>query len=134
MVNGLVDKGHGRFREWFRKVWKVRGGGLYACGFAVCFVVLEIGSLADDVLGIGAIFTGEAFAFFINFLLDSLMNTLKSFAWPYYVATFSPPIGAIALGVAFMLFPKYAKPTIEKWLFDDEPVTEPEPESQQNVN
>jgi len=127
MGNEFVDKGHGWFREWFRKVWKVRGGGLYACGFAVCFVVLEVGSLADDVLGIGAIFTGQAIEFFINFLVDSFTNTIMSFAWPYYAVQFSPPIGAIALGVAFMLFPKYVKPTIEQWLFRDEPAVAEEP-------
>jgi len=30
------------------------------------------------------------------------------------------PLGAIALGVAFWLFPTYVKPHIEGWLFDDE--------------
>ena len=60
MPSPLVDKSHGVFREWFRKVWKVRGGGLYAVGFAVAFVIYEIGSLADDVLGIGALFSGQA--------------------------------------------------------------------------
>ena len=29
-------------------------------------------------------------------------------------------MGAIALGVAFWLFPIYVKPHIERWLFDDE--------------
>ena len=74
MASPLLEKSHGWFRTWFRKVWEVRGGGLYACGFAVTFVIFEIGSLADDVLG-----------------------------------------------VAFWLFPAYAKPHVEKWLFDEEP-------------
>ena len=121
MVNGYVDKGHGWFRQWFRKVWKVRGGGLYACGFAVTFVILEIGSLADDVLGIGAIFTGQAFEFFINFLIDSWTNTWKAFAWPYFVVQYAPPYGAIGLGIAFWLFPTTFKKPIERWLFQDEP-------------
>ncbi|MDJ0793617.1 MAG: hypothetical protein QNI98_05165 [Woeseiaceae bacterium] len=127
MVNGFVDKGHGWFRQWFRKVWRVRGGGLYACGFAVTFVVLEVGSLADDVLGIGAIFTGQAIEFFLNFLMDSLMNTLKAFMWPVYAVQYAPPWGAIGLGVAYWLFPTTLKKPIERWMFQDEPDVIEEP-------
>ena len=121
MVNEFVDKGHGWFRRWFRKVWKVRGGGLYACGFAVTFVILEIGSLADDVLGVGAIFTGQAIEFLVNFLLDSFTNTLKAFMWPVFVVQYAPPWGAVGLGVAYWLFPTTLKKPIERWLFRDEP-------------
>ena len=128
MVNDFVDKGHGWFRRWFRKVWKVRGGGLYACGFALTFVVLEIGSLADDVLGIGAIFTGQAIEFFINFLMDSLTNTISAFMWPVSVVQFAPPWGAIGLGIAFWLFPTTLKKPIERWMFQDEPEATEEPE------
>ncbi len=128
MVNDFVGKGHGWFRQWFRKVWKVRGGGLYACGFALTFVVLEIGSLADDVLGIGALFTGQAIEFLINFMLDSLMNTLKAFAWPVYVVQYAPPWGAVGLGIAYWLFPTTLKKPIERWLFGDQPEVADEPQ------
>ncbi|MDJ0750437.1 MAG: hypothetical protein QNJ11_13205 [Woeseiaceae bacterium] len=129
MTNGLVDKGHGWFRRWFRKVWRVRGGGLYACGFALTFIVLEIGALADDVLGIGAVFRGQAIEFIIDFLMDSLTNTLKSFMWPVYVVQYAPPWGAIGLGLAFWLFPTTLKKPIERWLFQDEPEVADEPQS-----
>jgi hypothetical protein len=49
MVLGSCQKTHGWFRGWFRKVWKVRGGGLYALGFALSFVYFEISSLGDDI-------------------------------------------------------------------------------------
>jgi len=117
----MLDKPHGWFREWFRKVWKLRGGGLYACGFAISFVIRELGSLADDVLGIGAIFTGQAFEFIINFIVESFMNTMYSFMWPVYVVTFAPPWGAIGLGVAFYGFSSFLKKSIEGWLFADGP-------------
>ncbi len=128
MVNDFVDKGHGWFRRWFRKVWKVRGGGLYACGFALTFLVLEIGSLADDVLGIGAIFTGQAIEFLLNFLMDSLTNTIKAFMWPVSVVQWAPPWGAVGLGIAFWLFPTTLKKPIERWMFQDEPEPAEEPE------
>ena len=125
----MLDKPHGWFREWFRKVWKLRGGGLYACGFAISFVIRELGSLADDVLGIGAIFTGQAFEFIINFIVDSFMNTMYSFMWPVYVVTFAPPWGAIGLGVAFYGFSSFLKKSIEGWLFADAPDSAEEPQS-----
>jgi len=112
-----MDKSHGWFRDWFRKIWKVRGGGLYACGFAVTFLVFEISSLREDIAQIGGIFNGELIAFVINFLIDSLMNTIKAFAWPVYVVQMAPPFGAIALGLAFVGFTKYLKPPITRWLF-----------------
>jgi hypothetical protein len=124
----MFDKPHGAFREWFRKVWKLRGGGLYACGFAISFVIRELGSLADDVLGIGAIFTGQAFAFIVNFIVDSFMNTMYSFIWPVYVLQFAPPWGAIGLGLAFFGFSSFLKKPIEGWLFADAPASAEEPQ------
>ena len=110
-------------------MWKVRGGGLYACGFAVTFIILEVGSLADDVTGIGALFNGGAISFLIGFIIDSFMNTFYALIWPVYIVQWAPPWGAIALGVAYWLFPTYAKPHIEGWLFDGESENAEEPES-----
>ena len=124
----MLDKPHGWFRRWFRKIWKLRGGGLYACGFAISFVILEIGSLADDVVGIGAVFNGQAFAFAINFIADSLMNTMYSFMWPLYVVQLAPPWGAIGLGLAFFGFASYLKKPIEGWMFADVPEEVEDPE------
>lgn len=134
MPPALVEKSHGWFRDWFRKVWKLRGGGLYACGFAITFVILEVQSLADDVLGIGALFSGQAIDFVIDFFLDSLMNTMYSFMWPVYIVQLAPPWGAIGLGLAFFGFASFLKKPIEGWLFDggptdDEAVEEKQPDA-----
>ena len=99
-------------------MWEVRGGGLYACGFAVTFIYLEIGSLADDITGIGAVFNGAVISFLIGFIIDSFMNTFYALIWPVYIVQWATPWGAIALGVAYWLFPIYVKPHIEDWLFD----------------
>ena len=56
-----------------------------------------------------------------NVLASGIKNILAfAFVIPafYFIGW---PVGAIALGVAFWLFPIYVKPHIEKWLFDDEP-------------
>ena len=115
MASPLIEHSKSGFRTWFRKVWEVRGGGLYACGFAVTFLYLEIGSLADDITGIGAVFNGQVITFY-------------ALIWPVFIVQWAMPLGAIALGVAFWLFPIYVKPHIEGWLFDGEPETEEEPE------
>jgi hypothetical protein len=119
-ARALPGKSHGRFRTWFRKVWNVRGGGLYACGFAITFVILETASIIDDVKDVGLLFNGEVVAFFLNFIIDSFQNTWKAFVWPMFVVQFASPWGAIGLGLAFWLFPTYVKKHVEAWLLSDD--------------
>jgi hypothetical protein len=121
MASPLVDKGHSVFRDWFRKVWEVRGGGLYACGFAATFLILEIRALGEDVAAAGSIFTGGAFGFLIDFFIDSLMNTFQALIWPIFVVLWAPPWGAIGLGLAYVGFANYLKKPITDWLFDGGP-------------
>ena len=116
----LPGKSHGRLRIWFRKVWDVRGGGLYACGFAVTFLVLEAGSFIEDFKQIGLLFDGQVIDFILNFIIDSFKNTIQAFMWPVGIVQYAQPWGAIGLGLAFMLFPKYAKKHVEDWLFKDD--------------
>ncbi len=127
MASPLVDKGHSAFREWFRKVWQVRGGGLYACGFAATFIILEIGSLGEDLAGAGAILTGGVISFLVDVVVDSFMNTFYALIWPVYVIGWAPPWGAVGLGLAYLGFASYLKKPVTDWLFEDkpEPVKEP---------
>ena len=101
-------------------MWDVRGGGLYACGFAVTFIVLEAGSFIEDFKEIGLLLDGQIIAFILNFIVDSLQNTLQAFIWPVNIVQVAPPFGAIGLGLAFWLFPTYVKKHIEAWLLDAE--------------
>ena len=101
-------------------MWDVRGGGLYACGFAATFLWLEAGSFIEDFKEIGLLLDGQVVAFILNFIIDSLQNTLQAFIWPVNIVQIAPPFGAIGLGLAFWLFPIYAKKHIEAWLFDAE--------------
>lgn len=117
-ARALPGKSHGWFRTWFRKVWDVRGGGLYACGFAVTFLWLEAGSFIEDFKQIHMLFDGQVIGFILNFIIDSFQNTLAAFMWPVDIVQLTPPFGAIGLGLAFWLFPTYIKKYIETWLFD----------------
>ena len=69
---------------------------------------------------VGLLFNGEVIEFFLNFIIDSFQNTWKAFAWPAVVVQFAQPWGAIGLGLAFIVFPKYVKPHVEAWLFTDD--------------
>ena len=120
----LPGKSHGRFRSWFRKVWAVRGGGLYACGFAVTFTILEVGSFIEDFKQIGLLFDGEVISFVLNFIIDSFQNTVQAFIWPANVVQMAPPFGAIGLVLAFVLFPVFVKKHVEAWLFSEDEETE----------
>ena len=119
-VRALPAQSHGWFRTWFQKVWNIRGGGLYACGFAVTFVILEVGSIIEDIAGVGDLFNGEIVSFLLSIIVDSFRNTLGALMWPVEIVSFAPPWGAIGLGLAFVAFPKYLKKPIEAWLFDGE--------------
>ena len=120
---GLPDKAHGWFRSWFRKVWEVRGGGLYAVGFAVAFLFFEIREVViEDIpqfVAMNNFLSSELIAFGIEFLVDTMVNFVRALLWPMYVVMLWPPAGAIALGIAFLLFPRYLKKPIESWLFQD---------------
>ena len=50
--DGVVDTLREFLFRWFRKIWKLRGGGLYAVGFALSFLYLEVTELLlDDIPG-----------------------------------------------------------------------------------
>ena len=118
----LAGRAHGWFRTWFAKVWKVRGGGLYACGYALTFVYLEVRTITSEFVeadSIGEFLSEQLVEFVMRFAVDSLINLVKALMWPAFVAQYSPPIGAIALGAAFVLFPMTLKKPIERWLFSD---------------
>lgn len=118
----LPKQAHGIFRGWFRKVWNVRGGGLYAVGYAVCFLWFEANTLAREISqasGVGDFVSQQITEFITRFTADTIGNMVKSFIWPVYVVELHAMWGGIALGLAFWLFPIYLKPPIERWLFDD---------------
>jgi len=113
------------------KVWKVRGGGLYACGYAITFIVLEVTTIVGEVAesdGIVDFLSGQIVEFIFRFASDSIANLIMALMWPVFIVQWQPPFGVIGLGLAFFAFPRYLKPPITKWLFPDgeQEVTEQE--------
>ena len=124
----MLKEAKTRFRRWFARVWKVRGGGFYACGFAITFIWLEIRTITSEFVessSIGAFISEQLVEFVFRFAIDSLINTLYSFIWPVYFIQLAPPFGLIALGVAYLVFATYLKKPITGWLFPDGEPTEP---------
>ncbi|MCH8306497.1 MAG: hypothetical protein IH930_00005 [Proteobacteria bacterium] len=109
-------------RPWFRKVWKARGGGLYACGFVVTFVYLEATTIIGEILaskGIVEFFTEQLVELIFRFIGDSLLNMIQAFLWPLAVAEFSPPWGIAILIAMYLLFRYWIGEPLEQWLFHD---------------
>ena len=65
------------------------------------------------------VLSSELIGFAIQFVIDTLANFVRALLWPMYVVTLWPPAGAIALACAFILFPRYLKKPVERWLFQD---------------
>jgi hypothetical protein len=119
----------GFFRRWFRKLWQLRGGGLYAVGYAATFIWLEIATLFGEIFGAESVqqfVSSQVFEFFFRFLSESIANMVTAFMWPVFFIGYRPPLGIFVLVAAFLLFPHFVKPLIEKWLLRDE---DPSPRS-----
>ena len=110
-------------RPWFRKVWKARGGGLYACGFVLTFLYLESSMLIGEIMaatGVVSFFTEQLLELPLRFLGESLKNLLAAFMWPVPLVTLSPPLGIVILAAIYLVFTKFVKQPLEHWLFDDD--------------
>ncbi len=110
-------------RPWFRKVWKARGGGLYACGFVLTFVYLEASMLIGEIMaatGFVDFFTEQLVELPFRFMSESLKNLISAFLWPVPLLEFSPPWGVAILAAIYLLFTYLVKEPLQQWLFHDE--------------
>jgi hypothetical protein len=110
-------------RRSFRTVWDARGGGLYACGYVLTFIWLEIWMLVDDILAaesISGFFGEQIFEILFRYLGESLQNMIAAFMWPVYIIEISPPWGLGILVAMFVAFPRWIKQPLEQWLFHDD--------------
>ncbi len=106
----------------FHTVWNARGGGLYACGFVITFIWLEIRTVIAEFAaaeGIGAFLTGQLFEILIRVTVQSIQNTLMAFLWPLWLIERFELIGVAALVVLYFLFPRLIKEPLNRWLFND---------------
>ncbi len=110
-------------RRSFRTVWDARGGGLYACGYVLTFLWLEIRMLVEDILSaesISGFFGEQLFEMFFRFLGESLQNMITAFMWPVFVIQIAPPWSIGILVGMFVAFARWIKEPLEAWLFHDD--------------
>ncbi len=110
-------------RPWFRRVWKARGGGLYAFGFVLTFVYLEASMLIGEIMaatGFVDFFTEQLIELPFRFLTESLSNLIQAFIWPVPILEISPPWGVAILAAIYLLFTRLIKEPLEHWLFHDD--------------
>ncbi len=110
-------------RRSLRTVWDARGGGLYACGYVLTFLWLEITMLVSEILSaesIGGFFGEQVFELFFKFFGESLRNMISAFMWPIYVIEVSPPWGLGAFVIMYLVFGRWIKQPLEDWLFHDD--------------
>jgi hypothetical protein len=116
-------------RRWFRKLWNARGGGLYACGFIVTLVGLEVRTFVMEIwnaTGVGSYVAGQLFQVVFRFSQQSLMNTINAFIWPARVLEAFHGYGFVALVAGALVFRRYLQPPLTRWLFHDD-AAEPAP-------
>lgn len=108
-----------------RTIWDARGGGLYACGFIVTFVYLEIRMFFVDIYeaeSVSGYFSSQAAEILFKYIGESFQNTISAFMWPVHIIEIDPTWGVIILAAMFIAFPRFIKKPLEGWLFRDEDV------------
>ena len=110
-------------RRSFRTVWDARGGGLYACGYVVTFIWLEVTMFIGDVLAaesIGALFGEQIVEMLFRYLGESLQNMIQAFMWPVFIIQSYDEWGIGILAAMYLVFNKLIKDRLEQWLFHDD--------------
>ena len=115
-------------RRSFRTVWDARGGGLYACGYVLTFIWLEIRMFVVDILSaesISGFFGEQIFELLFRYVGESLQNMIAAFMWPLFVIRISPPWGLGAFVIMYLVFGRWIKQPLEHWLFHDDALPSP---------
>jgi hypothetical protein len=109
------------FRRSFRTVWRARGGGFYATGVFVTFVMLEIRMLFSDIVeaeSVGDFFTEQLWEMFFRYFSESFINGFLALIWPVYVLEWRQPYGILLLAGLYVIFAAFLKQPLGRWLFD----------------
>ena len=110
-------------RRSFRAVWRARGGGYYASGVFITFIVLEVKMLFSDIVeaeGVGDFFTEQLWEMFFRYFSESFINGFLALIWPVYLIEWRQPYGLALLIGGYVVFATFLKQPLERWLFDGE--------------
>lgn len=121
-------------RRSLRTIWDARGGGLYACGFVVTFAYLELRMFILDIVtaeSVSSFFSNQITDVLFKYVGQSFQNTISAFMWPVYVIELDEAWGVGILVVLFVLFPRFLKEPLERWLFGAVEVNPPDASHQE---
>ncbi len=111
------------FKRGFRRVWHARGGGLYACGFFLTFVWLEISTIFGELFAaesVSGFFGEQLLELLFRFSVMSLQNTVNALVWPVHIISQSPLWGGLLIGGMYLVFGRFIADPLEQWLFGDD--------------
>jgi len=103
-------------------LFQSRGGGLYALGYVVTFVVLEVLEIPEMFADLGGLFAGEGtwpgavIALVADFFVDTLRNMIYAFVWPGLFLGLLGPIGVVLLAVGFGTYNTLLRPIVERFV------------------
>lgn len=106
-------------RRWFAKIWLSYGGGLYAVGYAVTFLYLEVQTIISEIVessGVVDFLTGHLLEFIFRFAVDSIANMVQAFIWFVPMLSYRAPLGLILLGIGFYVFDIYLREPVGNWI------------------
>ena len=103
-------------------LFQSRGGGLYALGYVVTFVVLEVleipelfGDLAGLFVGDGTL-AGSVIALGVDFFVDTLRNMVYAFIWPALVIQYFGWVGVALVAVGFATYDRLLRSIVERFV------------------
>jgi len=114
-------------------LFQSRGGGLYALGYVVTFVLLELLEIPELIADVAGLFLGDGslpgsvIALGIEFLVDTWRNIGLAFAWPALLIRSLGWVGVALVAVGFATFNRFLRPIVER--FVPELKVEPQPKT-----
>jgi len=113
-------------------LFQSRGGGLYALGYVVTFVVLEVLEIPEmfaDLAGLfaagGSLF-GGVIALVVDFFVDLITNMVYGFIWPALLIEWLGWWGVLLLAIGFATFNRFLRPIMERFVPELKPDTSSE--------
>ena len=107
------------YRRWLLRVRQTHGGGLYAVGYAVTFIYLEVRSILDELAASTSLInflSDHLFAFVFRFAAESIANMVQAIVWFLPVVMFKAPLGILGLGIGAYVFDIYLREPVARWL------------------
>ncbi len=104
------DWGYGykrRLSTEFQRLWRTKSGGFYGIGYIISFVFLELRSFAEELINFDFTISGligQLISQILSFGVETLINSIQSFAWPwFFIKYFHWLPGAVLLVLGFFL-------------------------------